>query len=134
MSRKLIVSAVAASFAAAMLAIAGVLTGAEINLGAETTYILSDYAPVVALFGLAGGAVMGARDPDTYEKWELVVVAGAISIPALVYADVAPLIDVLDQHHPYSGLGAAVIGFVAYHAVTFRTNTKKSSVSITGDE
>lgn len=129
MNRKLITSAVAVSFAAAMLSIGGIIGGAEINLGESTTYVLTDYAPHVALFALAAGAFLGAREIETYETWELVAVAGAVAVPALVYADVVQVVDLLDTHHPYSGLVAAALGFLGYHAVTFKTTTKKSSLS-----
>lgn len=125
MSRKLIVSSVAVSFALGILAVAGIFVGAEIDLG-QTGYVVTDYGPELALFALAGGAVLGARDVSTYETYELAAVAVAVAVPAAVYADVTQVTDMLNSYHPYSGLAVAAIGFIGYHAVTFAGSSSQS--------
>lgn len=119
MSKKLIASIAGTGLAVSMLSLSGIFTGATLDLG-STTYTLSEYAPIVALFALAAGAVIGSRDPSTYQGWEFAAVTTAFAVPAAVYMDVSQVVDLLDSYHPYSGLLVVAVAFIGFMALSFR--------------
>lgn len=109
---KLIKMGAAAAFALAMLAAVGVLTG---SIELHETIQLDEWAVEVAFLALAAGAVLGERSFGDYEQWELFSIAVAVVALAAIWLEQPQvLIDLLNDHHPWTGLGAAAIGYVGY--------------------
>jgi hypothetical protein len=120
MQRKLIQMGLLTLFLAGLAGSAGILTGG-IDLGADRMYEWAEHGAALAFIAFAGGAVLSARSLDSYDGWEAVPIGVALIVLVAGYlGDPQVVNDLLNDHHPWSGLAATAAGVVGYHSAAMK--------------
>jgi len=126
MRKKLLLSALMAIFVVGMAAAVNIFV-AEIDLGGGNVYQMAEFAIPVAFLALAGGILVGARDPDTIRNWELVLVAVPVVVLSGLFLEIELVVRLIEDEHPWTGLIALLSGFVAYWLMAFGKGTARGS-------
>lgn len=107
----------AAVLGVALMATVGFLTG-TLEVG-ENSWVISEHAAMAGLVALGAGFIIGGREIDGMDTWEIGAVGVAIAtIGSAEWID--QVADFIAENDPHAGVAAVAIGFVGYYVLVWR--------------